>query len=417
MLSARPEPTSTAPPAATALVARQPIFDRDRRVYAYELLYRAAGQQHADVRDGEHATATVLTSSFLDIGLERLVEDRPAFVNVTRAFLLSDAALALPKQKVVLEILEDVEVDDTLVAAVRELAAQGYRIALDDFQFDERWRELLEIAHVVKVDVMALGLDETRAHVELLAAYDVELLAEKVESAAEYDALREMGFHYFQGYFFAKPHIVSGARVPESKLAVLRLMVALQDPERDVDEIAGLVAQDPALSYRLLRFINSAFVGLPTRVTTIQRAVVFVGLATVRRWVMLMAIAGHDDKPTELTRTAVLRARMAERIAVESGGLEPELGFTVGLFSCLDAFMDRPLAELLADLPLAPEVPRALLEHGGHAGDVVECVLSWERGAWAAAEEHGLGLDPPALAAIYAEAVEYADAATAAARS
>jgi len=417
MPSARPKPSAPSTgTGSTALVARQPIFDRERNVHAYELLYRSAGQDFADVRDGEHATATVLTSSFLDIGLDRLVENHVAFINVTRPFLLSGAALALPKQRVVLEILEDVEVDEALVAAVRELVGQGYRFALDDFCFDERWRELLELAHVVKVDVMALGLEGARSHVELLAPFGVELLAEKVESAAEYEALREMGFHYFQGYFFAKPNIVSGARVPESKLAVLRLLVALQDQERDVDEVAALVAQDPSLSYRLLRFINSAFVGLPTRVTTIQRAVVFVGLATIRRWVMLMAVAGHDDKPTELTRTAVLRARMAERISAQSGCVDPDMGFTVGLFSCLDAFMDRPLDELLADLPLAPEVPQALLEHAGQAGAVVECVLAWERGAWHAAAEHGLGLEPRALAAIYAEAVEYADAATAAAR-
>lgn len=416
MLSARQTPPPPTAPAATALVARQPIFDREQRVHAYELLYRAEGEHAANVLDGEHATATVLTSSFLDIGLERLVESHPAYINVTRDFLLSDAARALPKRQVVLEILEDVEVDAALVAAVRVLAAEGYRFALDDFCFDERWRELLEIAHVVKVDVMALGLDGARDHVERLAPFGVALLAEKVESADEYAALRDMGYQYFQGYFFARPKIVSGARVPESKLAVLRLIAALQDPGNEMDDVAAIVAQDPALSYRVLRFINSAFVGLPTRVTTIQRAVTFVGLATIRRWAMLMAIASHDDKPAELVRTAVLRARMAERIAAQSGCVDPDMGFTVGLFSCLDAFMDRPLHELLAGLPLAPEVPQALLEHDGQAGEVVECVLAWERGAWRTASDHALGLAPPSLAAIYAEAVEYADAVAAAAR-
>jgi len=398
------------------LVARQPIFDAERRVVAYELLHRTRRDAGACVEDDDRATASVITASFVDIGMARMVEGRPAFINVGREFLLSGAALALPREDVVLEILEHVHVDATLVAAVRALVDAGYRVALDDFAFDERWRSLLELAHIVKIDVMAVGIEHVHQQVEALAAFDVELLAEKVESEAEHEALRPLGFRYYQGFFFARPAVLSGSRLPANQAATLRLLAALQDPSTDIDVVAALVIQDPSLSYRLLRFINSAFLALPQRITTIHRAVVYVGLGAVKRWVTLMVLAGISNKSSELTRLALTRARMMELVCQRRGTGEPAAGFTVGLFSLLDAFMDRPLAELLADLPLSAEVCDALLARGGPYGPLLRRVVDYERAHWNALERSS---GPPSLeelAHAYAEALEWSAAAAAAAR-
>jgi EAL and modified HD-GYP domain-containing signal transduction protein len=418
MFTVQSTSAATAHPGADltdVLVARQPIFDRDRKVQAYELLYRSEATGPANVSDGDKATACVVTASFLDIGLERMSEGRRAFINLTQDLLVSRAALALPPEKVVLEILEDVVVDDALVGAVEEFVANGYRVALDDFVYDDSWRPLLALAHIVKLDVMALSMDQVREHLELLAPYELELLAEKVETEEQYCALREMGFSYFQGFFFAKPNVLIGSRLPGNRTTVMKLLAQLQDPEADMDEVGNLVAQDPSLSYRLLRFINSAAVGLPTRITSIHRAVLYIGIAAVKRWVSLMVLASVDDKPTELTRMTLVRARMTEKLCALAANCDRDVGFTVGLFSTLDAFMDRPLPELLDELPLSTEVFTALLEGAGGEGEALQCVLAYEKGSWDRAEFHSMGVPLGSLAEIYDEAVEWAAAAAAAA--
>lgn len=404
------------PPASTdVVVARQPIFDQYSRVSAYELLYRSHGLDHAVISDGEHATASVVMTSFMDIGITRMVEGHPAFINVTREFIVSGAVLALPADQVVLEILEDVEVDAVLIDAVGSLVRAGYRIALDDFSFDERWHPLLELAHIVKIDVMAMTLEQVREQVAILARYRVELLAEKVESEAEFHALREMGFRWYQGFFFARPVIVSGTRLPSNRLAVLKLLAVLNDPKTDVEQVTALVVQDPALSYRLMRFINSAALALPQRVTSIHRAVIYMGLSVVKRWVTLMVLASIEDKPSELTRLALVRARMVEQICAYTRACDPGVGFTVGLFSLLDAFMDRPLPELLAELPLSPDVLAALLRGEGPAGAALSGALCWERAHWDEVPGHVPDIALSTLSELYLDAVQWAGAAAAAA--
>lgn len=407
------------PPAADAagvVVARQPIFDSRCRLAAYELLYRGGSADRAQVTDGDRATASVATASFLDIGIERLVAAHPAFINVPRELVLSGAVRALPAPRVVIEILEDVVVDGALVDAVSQLVAAGYRIALDDFAFDPRWRPLLALAHIVKIDVLALGMERVREHVSLLAPYQVKLLAEKVETAQEHQTLQAMGFHYYQGYFFAKPVLVKGARLTGNRLALVKLLAVLQDPATGIDAVAALVAQDPSLSYRLIRFINSAFVALPARLTSIHRAVLYLGLDTVKRWVALMALASIEDKPSELVRTALVRAHMTERLCAATQCCDPATGFTVGLFSLLDAFMDQPMADLLAQLPLSHEVQTALLDGTGAAGRMLRCVQAYERADWETARHLAGDLPVAELADVYAEAIAWGDAAAAASR-
>lgn len=392
----------------SALVARQPILDRQRRLHGYELLYRCA-EPGGGIGDGERATASVLTTSFLDIGSDQLLGRYPAFINATREFLLARSALALPADSLVIEILEDVHVDEALVRAVRELRDAGYRIALDDFVYRPAWEPLLALAQVVKIDVLAMDVDGVREQLRHIARYDVQLLAEKVETAEQFRQLLELGFHLFQGYFFAKPAVVTGARVPASRLALLRLVATVQDPAAEIDAVAALVSQDPSVSFRLMRFINSAAVALPMPVTSIQRAVVYVGQQSLRRWVTLIALSSMDDKPTALTRLALARARMCERLLAESGRGDADEAFTVGLFSTLDAFMDQPLADVLATLPLSGGVRAALLDGEGPAGEALACVGAYERGEWPRAVALAGGIAPGRLGDLYCDAAAWAD--------
>lgn len=398
--------------ATKVMVARQPIFDRQRQVHGYELLYRGDQLDAAAIADGDAATAHVVTTALMDIGLERIVQRDPAYINVTRDFIVSRAALALPPERVVLEILEDVQVDTALVEAARELALMGYRLALDDFVLAPSWEPLLELASVVKLDVLALGPDAVQRHIDALSRYGVRLLAEKVESLQEFEALHAAGCDYFQGYFFARPNIVSGARPPGNRLATLRLLSTLHDPAISIEQITELVSQDPALSYRLMRFINSAAVGLPKRVTSIHRAVVYIGLEAVKRWVSLAALTRVEDKHAELLHLTLTRARMVEQLCALEPDSDPGIGFTVGLFSTLDAFMDQPLARVLAQLPLGHEVTAALLRGEGSYGRALLTVLAYERGQWERASRAAAGaIAPEDLAPIYPEAVQWAHAA------
>lgn len=363
-------------------LGRQTIFTREVGVYAYELLFRSGRANVAGFTDGERATSEVILSAFTDIGLERVVGHHQAFINVTREFLLNERSLPLPPERVVLEILEDVEVDEELVKAVTDLSCQGFRIALDDFVYDDRWQPLLEVADIIKVDVRALGTSVVEEHARILQPYGHKLLAEKVETQEEFDALVAMGFDYFQGYFLSRPQVMSGKRLSASKLPVLQLLALLQDPNIDMKYVEKLVSQDVSLSYKLLRFINSAFFALPGEITSIQRAVVFIGIESLNRWISLIAMARVDDKPHELMRVALVRAKMCELLIGASGAGDEGTAFTIGLFSSLDALMDVPLEEVVGELPLSDEVKLALLERQGPLGEALRTTLAYERCDW-----------------------------------
>ncbi len=388
-----------------ALVGRQPILDRDQRAFGHELLYRSADGGGPAGVDGDRMTSRVVLDAFLAIGIERVVGNGLAFVNVTREFLLDDDPPPLPRERVVLEILEDAVIDEELIGAVRSWRERGFTIALDDFVYDPRWEPLLPLASVIKIEVPALDEAGLAEHVRRLRRDGVRLLAEKVETRAEFEELRALGFDLFQGYFFARPEVVSGRRLPENRLATVQLLGALQRPDVDLAKVDALVSQDVALSYKLLRCINSAAFALPRRVESIHRAVVFLGLRALKRLVALAAMAGAEDKPSELVRIALVRARMCERLCAALPGIDEDSGFTVGLFSTLESLMDAPLAEILDKLPLAEEVSAALLAGEGLLGEVLACVLAYERCDWDHAR--AAGLDPAAIGRAYAEAVDW----------
>ena len=364
-------------------VARQPIYDRQLRVYAYELLYRRDASSQANVIDGDQATSEVVVNSIMDIGLENIVGNRPAFINMTRGFLTGALPLPLMKKQVMLEVLETLSPDDELIDGLKALAASGYLIALDDFVFRPELEPLLEIAHIVKLDILALGPDGVSTHVDLLRNYPVKLVAEKVETQDELARCQTLGFDYFQGYFFCQPEIMTGKRPDGNRLVVLELLAKLHDPAADAADLEKLIARDASLAYRLLRYINSAFFGFRSTVTSIKHALTLMGPPAVRQWAsLILMVRLADGKPAELLVTGTVRAKMCELIGTADPETTADQYFTVGLFSILDALMDLPLPEVLDVLPLAAKSKRALTDYSGLLGDSLRNVLDYEQGHW-----------------------------------
>ncbi|HHH45087.1 MAG TPA: HDOD domain-containing protein [Gammaproteobacteria bacterium] len=371
-------------------IGRQPIYDRKLGVYAYELLFRAADMNAAAITDGDQATSDVIINTFLELGLDNIVSNRLAFINLTRSFFVNEHSISLPKDRVVLELLEDIEADEDVVAGVKRLSDQGYTIALDDFIYHESLKPLVKLAHIIKIDIMALERDEVRNHVEALRRYSLSLLAEKVETQDEFDFCMELGFDYFQGYFLAQPKVIRGQRLPNNRLAILKLLSRLQDPDITPQQLEDLIAQDIAFSYRILRYVNSAAFALPRKIESIQQAVVILGLKSIKSWTTLLAMSQVDNKPAELVVTAMIRAKMAEELARALQADNPESFFTVGLFSALDALMDNTMEEILTQLPLADHISDALLQRKGLHGKVLSIVLAYERGQWEQIQPDGL---------------------------
>jgi c-di-GMP phosphodiesterase len=361
---------------AQVFIARQPIFDLELEVTGYELLFRGANENVAIFSDHDEATSTVVMNAFTELGLDTVVGERRAWINISRDFLLGGFARALPRTRVVLELLEDQLVDEVLIEALADHRARGYSIALDDYSGDDRLTPALEHVDIVKVDV--LGRDRTAVAEDLarLAPFDLRLVAEKVETREDHEYCLELGFELFQGYFFCKPERMEARGVAPNRLSMLQLVAALQDPRIEISELEGLVSRDIALSYRLLRYINSAFFGLRREVDSIGRALMLLGIDNVKRWATLSIFAGVDEKPRELIETALVRARFCE---LAGEGNRDQL-FTLGLFSVVDALMDAPMEDVLESIPFPEDMRAALISGAGEKGELLHAALSFERG-------------------------------------
>ncbi len=390
----------------SALVGRQAIFNRQMEVFGYELLYRDGTDNRANIVDGDEATARVMVNSFLELGIEQISGNGQAFFNLTANLFLGQQYEALPTKNVILEVLETIDPTPAVLEALIQARKCGYKIALDDFVVSDSHRVFLNHADYVKVDVLALSQDELQQQVAILKEFPVQLLAEKVEDHEIYAQCLDLGFDYFQGYFFCKPQIVEGVSLNSNRMAVILLLAKLQDPFIELPALEGLVKNDIALSVKLLRYVNSASVGLPRSVDSISQAIGFVGTERMRQWASLLILAQTGDKPTELMRIALIRAHMCEDLSPLYGG-SPGQGFTVGLFSILDAYFDCDMRQLVAELPLAPEILDALLKREGALGTTLERMLAYEQGNWEGCVDSIV--EPGKFNAVYWQSVERAN--------
>ncbi|MFP4463439.1 MAG: EAL and HDOD domain-containing protein [Guyparkeria sp.] len=364
-------------------LARQPIVDADLNTVGYELLYRAAdADQVARIGNSNQATASIVLNALSEIGLDHLVGGKLAFINVPGKLLHSDVLEGFVARSVVLEILETVDCDERTAEALRRLKKAGYRLALDDFPSASIDKPCVAECHYVKFDVLAEGVEVVAAAVPAARRVGVKVIAEKVEEWDVYDRLRDAGVDYFQGHFVSRPEMVVRPTVRASKANLMGLLILLQDDEVALSEIIERINTDLALSYRLLRLVNSAAIGLRRKVDSVEEAVRLLGLKAVRSLVYLSALTGVDGKPPALIHNTMIRARFAELLAAQSRLANPPTAFLVGLFSNLDAFYNQPLAQLIEELPLTDDIARALLEGHGSLGELLEYVRFYEKGQW-----------------------------------
>jgi EAL and modified HD-GYP domain-containing signal transduction protein len=369
-----------------AFVARQPILDRTRRVMGYELLFRPGHDAVASGCAGEVASARVITEAVLSIGLDVLTRGHRAFINFTRPLLLEGAPAALPADRVVIEILEDVRGDAEVIEACRKLRGDGYSIALDDFRLTEETAPLIALADFIKVDVLSTSEVELAALDGALSALARRplLLAEKVETVQQFDAAMRAGFACFQGYFFGRPVTWSARQIPEQQAGRLRLLQALNDPNMSVQQFESLVKHDSALCYRVLRAVNSAAFAQRTNVNSIHQALILLGRDVVRRWLWLWTLASlAEGAHPELAVMSIVRARSCELLASRAHGEEAGAeGFLLGLCSLLDVALERPMEALLDQLPLTEATKAALSGRENRQRHLIDCVAAHERGDW-----------------------------------
>ncbi len=364
-------------------LARQPIFNWRRVVYGYELLFRSGLDNFFSHVDGDAASASTADTMIL-FGIERLTEGKRAFLNCTREFLVRDYAMLLPKDRVVIEVLESVKLDEELIAACRRLKAQGYLLALDDFKDSPEWEPLISLADFIKVDLLATPAEEQSRLAKKFASDKLRLVAEKVETHEDFKRTLDLGYSYFQGYFFSRPEILRRHDIPPNKLNYLRLLQAANQADMDIQSVAERVKAEASISYRLLRYLNSSAFFLASEVHSIPHALSLLGERGIRRWVSLVAVACMaDDKPQELVMLPLIRARFCELLAPRAGlaSVSNDL-FLLGLLSAIDAILDMTMADILNELKIREDIRDALLGRKNGLRDVFDVALLYEMARW-----------------------------------
>ena len=369
------------------LMARQPIYDKDLNVVAYELLYRCAkGRGPGSMFDGNRATSQILVSNFTSIFERGDVVSVPAFVNLTEDLLTFDNIPGLPNDQVVLEVLEDVAATDEVVSSVARLAKAGYRIALDDYEHHPSFEPLLELADIVKVDLTLTKGEELTRLVDTLAPFKVKLLAEKIETFEEFEETKALGFSLFQGYFLSKPTNIKGRKLKNNATVLTQLLSALEDPKTMPEDIERIIVQDPALSFKLLRIVNSSYYGLSREISSLAQAVVLIGLNDIKKWSTLISMSDSSQKPSDISRQALLISAMCESVAKETRLAQPGTAFLTGLLSMLHLLLDTDKNELLSSVSLSEEILFAIQQYQGALGDVLYACEAYVAGNWEAVE-------------------------------
>jgi c-di-GMP-related signal transduction protein len=401
------------PPAHDLFVARQPIFDLNLKVVAYELLFRNSPLNSFPNVNGDNASAQTIHRALNVFGLEALAGNRRLFFNVTRQVLLGGLMHSLPPALTTVEILESVVPDAEVVAACRALKKAGFALALDDFIFSPGYEPLIELADIIKVDFLQTLSAERAAVVSRHARPGCQFLAEKIESSEEQADAIGCGYSLLQGYFFARPQMLSAREIPTLKVNYLRLLQLVNDPDFDAGRLQEVIKQDVSLSVKLLTYLNSAMFGWYQRVTSIQQALVLLGERPFRKWVAVLAVAGlGGDLPHEVVVMSLVRARFCEQLAASGRQSFNELDlFLLGMLSLLDVMTGRPIAEMIAQLRISEQLRAALLSRAGPMGMLLDTVQAFERADWDKVEglAKALGIDETAFAAAYRESVEWAD--------
>jgi len=364
-------------------LARQPILTRDRKFFAYEILSRYGPENYCAPTPGSPIAEKAMDELFL-MGVRTITEGLPAFMNCTREFLLSDFLTLMPKELVVGEILETVTPDEQVLAACRRMKEQGYRLALDDYLHTPETQSFLAIADFVKIDVLLTTFPEQQRLVDVCHHRNIPVIAEKVETNEQFHRCSEIGYDYFQGYFFCRPQVVGRKSVPANKVVYLQLLQAATAPIFDLHHISMIFRRDVSLSYRLLRYLNSAAFALRTPIRSIPHALSLLGELAMRKWISLVSVAALGDEVADgLLRLPLLRAMFCELIGKKIGMFrETNELFLLGLLSVMDALLNVRMVDVLAEIPVDDEIKKALLGRPSRYRPVFEVVLDYESGTW-----------------------------------
>jgi EAL and modified HD-GYP domain-containing signal transduction protein len=390
-------------------IARQPIFDRDEKVFGYELFFRNGMENAFSAEDADAASRSTLDSSLL-MGLDMLCDGRRAFLNRTRETLVRGLITLMPPNSTVVEILESVPPDAEVMSARQHLKEAGYLIALDDYVNNDPREAMVELADIMKVDLKRTTQEDRAALVKRHGPWRCRMLAEKVETRAEFVSAREMGFVYFQGYFFRKLEIVATRDVPANRLNYMRLIGAVSRNDLDMVELEKLVKGETSICYRLLRYLNSAMFGFKSEIHSVRHALSILGEREVRRWVRLVAaVEAGQDKPSDLVLSALVRARFGELLSPQIPHGESDL-FLLGLRSLIDAMLETLMPMVLEKIPLDQDTKAVLLGQTSRLRPVYQLMLAHESGQWDAVAElcKNLHLDTEDTASSYWQAQQWA---------
>jgi EAL and modified HD-GYP domain-containing signal transduction protein len=396
-------------------VARQPILARNQHTCAYELFFRGGMKNVFPQLEGETATTKLLSDSFFSIGMDKITHGKKAFINFPEALLVKKMPMFFPKESITVEILETVQPTEEVLSSCRELSSAGYELAMDDFIYSDKFIPLLELADLIKFDIRLSSMEEIRSVLTELRKYKkLKFIAEKVETPDEFKQALALGFEYFQGYFFARPQIIEGKQIPPFKLNLLQIVAEANRDDFDFTRLEKHILQDVSISYKLLKYINSAFFRRVNEISSIKQALVLLGEREVKRFVSLMVIAKlAPGKPDELLQSSIIRAKLCELLTKHCKKVFNESeAFTLGLFSHIDAILDEKMDSILKDLPLSTAIKEALTSETGPLGDLIRLTKAYEKGDWEAFQEPSsrIGLDEEAAPGCYMEAVGWAEA-------
>ncbi|MDD9176664.1 HDOD domain-containing protein [Aliivibrio finisterrensis] len=396
-----------------AYVARQPILSRKKQTIGYELLFRDGESNAFPNIEANQATSRLLVENFMSTGCNPALESPRSFINFPQESLISLVPTAFPKRKIVVEVLETCIPNDELFSAIKHLHRMGYIIALDDFSLDAVWDRFLPYSHIVKLDIMQLGIDVACEYVKQrkLQGCKRHYLAERVETNDEFQQVFDAGFHFYQGYFFSKPEIIKNRVVKPEELLTMQLYQEVCREEVDFSRIEQLIAQDVSLSYQLLKFVNTASVRLENPISSFKQALVYLGEEQIKMFVTLIATAhAAFNKPKELYKQSLVKGRFCELMICRiQNGTPGQQAFIVGLFSLLDALLDRKIDDVLEQLSLAREIEQAILLREGLLGSMLELYEGIDKGDWKSIDQTSrlLGFSPKTVEKTYQDAEKW----------
>ena len=366
-------------------IARQPIFNKNMETIAYEILFRSSRENSMPEIDGDIASSHVLSNTYLNFGIQELTGGKTAFINFTENLLLRQIPLIFPKDSIVVEILENVPPSKELVNECLLLKKDGYTIALDDFIYRPALAPLVEIADIIKFDFRITPLKKIKEYVQMLSGKKKIFLAEKIETQEEYKIAQSMGFQLYQGYFFSKPEMVTGSDISANKIQLLKILSEINNDNVEIDKVSELIKHDVGLSYKLLRYINSAYYRRLEKISSIKDAAIIIGLEELKKLTSLVILTQIDSKKqSALLKNSSIRAKFCELIGTEINNpkYSPTSLFTLGLFSHIDALLDHPMDKILNELPLANEITLAYLKRKGPLYPVLLLISLYEKARW-----------------------------------